>query len=645
MKYITRLFSFVACSLFLASLALPGHAQTNAQLSVQSTEQITAQSSPQTSAQPSSQNLGGFDDVFSNQEEFLKVDQAFVFDFNQAGDTLSLTFSIADGYYLYKKQFKLVAKQASIGEPSFPKGVIIEDEYFGESEVFYNEVTLTVPITQATDDGIVKIRYQGCADAGLCYAPNIKTVYLNALASDAGTSVSKSSTSNNGPASTLTDLQSVSQNSQNGSQASQYSLADKLINKENLALTLVLFFVLGIGLAFTPCVFPMYPIVSGIVIGQGKQAKTSNAFWLTFIYVQGMAITYSILGLVVASAGMQFQAALQHPLILGIFIGIFVLLALAMFGRYELQLPAKWQTRLTNLSNNQTPGSMAGVFAMGALSGLIASPCTTAPLTGILLFIAQSGDLTLGFISLYVLSIGMGIPLIIFGITGSKLLPKAGQWMSVVKVSFGFMMLSVAIVFVERLWPKAWPSEYINLLWAALGLGAFGYYFVVNEASQKGILKYVRTLVIAAGLFASALLAYNTLTSPEDTATQHSQLAHPTFIVVENLDDLRQQVAEANSRGKTVMVDLYADWCVACKEFEKYTFPDPNVINALNNTVWMQIDLTDTSANNTAFQEEFSILGLPTILFFDESGNELTQSRVTGFMKAPAFAEHVENTF
>ena len=632
MKYITRLFSFVACCLFLASLALPGYSQTNTQ--------ITAQTSPQTSAPPSNQSLGGFDDVFSNQEEFLKVDQAFVFDFNQADDTLSLSFTIADGYYLYKKQFKLVAKQAAIGEPHYPKGVIIEDEYFGESEVFYDEVTITVPITQATNDGIVKIRYQGCADAGLCYAPNIKTVYLNALASNANASVLSNSAD---PMST--DEQSLSQTNPSSSQASQYSLADKLINKENLALTLVLFFALGIGLAFTPCVFPMYPIVSGIVIGQGKQAKASNAFWLTFTYVQGMAITYSILGLIVASAGMQFQAALQHPLILGIFIGIFVLLALAMFGRYELQLPAKWQTRLTNLSNNQTPGSMAGVFAMGALSGLIASPCTTAPLTGILLFIAQSGDLTLGFVSLYVLSIGMGVPLIIFGVTGSKLLPKAGQWMNVVKVSFGFMMLSVAIVFVERLWPKAWSSEYINLLWAALGFGAFGYYFVVNEASQKGILKYVRTLVIAAGLFASALLAYNTLTSSEDTATQHSQLAHPTFIVVENLDDLRQQIATANSQGKTVMVDLYADWCVACKEFEIDTFPDPNVINALNNTVWMQIDLTDTSANNTAFQDEFSILGLPTILFFDESGNELTQSRVTGFMKAPAFAEHVENTF
>jgi len=608
MKYFNRLFSLTTFCVFAISLAFSACAQT--------------------SAQPPTQSMGGFDDMFSHQEEFLHVDQAFVFDFNQADDTLNLTFTIADGYYLYKKQFKLVAKQASIGEPSFPKGVTIEDEYYGESEVFYGQVTLTVPITQTSDDGIVKIRYQGCADAGLCYAPAIKTVYLTALAHNMEQNTSTSDTA-----------------SQHNAQASQYSLADKLINKENLPLTLVLFFALGIGLAFTPCVFPMYPIVSGIVIGQGKQSNTSNAFWLTFIYVQGMAITYSLLGLVVASAGMQFQAVLQHPVILGIFIGIFVLLALAMFGRYELQLPAKWQTRLTNLSNTQTPGSLAGVFVMGALSGLIASPCTTAPLTGILLFIAQSGDLTLGFVSLYVLSLGMGVPLIIFGVTGSKLLPKAGQWMNVVKVSFGFMMLSVAIVFVERLWPKAWPSECINLLWAILGLGAFGYYFVVNESSKKGIAKYLRTLLITAGLFASALLAYHTLFSSEEASSQANQAAHPEFVLIQNLDDLGQQVAAANAEGKTVMVDLYADWCVACKEFEKYTFPSPDVVKALSNTVWMQIDLTETSTTNTAFLEEFSILGLPTILFFDENGAELTQSRVTGFMKAAAFADHVENTF
>ena len=558
---------------------------------------------------------GEFEDVFDTTPNFLPVEQAFVFDYQQSGNTLTFSFDIAKGYYLYKKQFKLVAKQAEIGEINFPTGVIIEDEYYGKSEVYYNKVTLSVPIHNADDEGIVKIRYQGCADAGLCYPPTIKSAYLTAV------SGSKPSTQQESP-----------------SKATQYSLADRLINKDNLPVTLALFFALGIGLAFTPCVFPMYPIVSGIVIGQQKQLKTATAFWLTFTYVQGMAITYSLLGLVVASAGVQFQATLQHPVILGVFVGIFVLLALAMFGRFELQLPAKWQERLTHVSNAQTRGNMVGVFIMGAISGLIASPCTTAPLTGILLFIAQSGDTTLGFISLYILSIGMGIPLIIFGATGGKLLPKAGRWMNVVKVTFGFMMLSVAIVFIERLW----ASEYINLLWAALGLGAFGYYFIQNENSVKSAAKYVRTLVIVAGLFASALLAYNTL-APLSHSNEISK-SHPEFIHISNIEHLKSEIRKANAQGKSVMVDLYADWCVACKEFEKYTFPNEKVVAALTNTVWMQIDLTDTTPSNKAFQEAFNVLGLPTILFFDKDGNELTQSRVTGFMKADPFAKHVMKT-
>ena len=557
---------------------------------------------------------GGFDDVFDSTPKFLKVDQAFVFDYQQTDNTLTLSFDIAQGYYLYKKQFKLVAKQAGLADISFPEGVIIEDEYYGKSEVYYDKVTLRVPISHASNDGLVKVRYQGCADAGLCYPPTIKTAYLSAVTGSSQQLVQKDT-----PA----------------GKSTQYSLADKLINKDNLLLTLALFFALGIGLAFTPCVFPMYPIVSGIVIGQSKQLKTATAFWLIFTYVQGMAITYSLLGLVVASAGVQFQAALQHPIILGGFVGIFILLALAMFGRYELQLPAKWQEKLTNLSNAQTRGNLIGVFVMGAISGLIASPCTTAPLTGILLFIAQSGDTTLGFISLYLLSIGMGVPLILFGITGGKLLPKAGRWMNVVKVTFGFMMLSVAIVFIERLW----ASDYINLLWATLGLGAFGYYFVQNENSPKSPAKYVRTLAIVAGLFASAYLAYTTLVPSNNT--QSVSNTHPAFIHIKNLEHLETEISKANAQGKSVMVDLYADWCVACKEFEKYTFPNEKVVRALNNTVWMQIDLTDTTEPNKAFQDRFNILGLPTILFFDEQGNKLTHARVTGFMEADPFAAHI----
>ncbi|HBU50948.1 MAG TPA: protein-disulfide reductase DsbD, partial [Alteromonas australica] len=293
-----------------------------------------------------------FDDPFGDEPEYLPVDQAFMFDFNQDQQDLTVSFTIAEGYYLYKKQFKYVAKNAEIGEASYPKGNIIEDEFYGESEVFHQQVDIHIPLTQVSADGIVKVRYQGCAEAGLCYPPTVKVVYVDALAKS--------------PA--------------HGSTATseQYSLADKLINKDNLALTLLLFLALGIGLAFTPCVFPMYPIVSGIVIGQGKPKGLSHSFWLTFVYVQGMAITYSLLGVAVAVAGAQFQAALQHPVVLSVFIGLFVLLAVALFGGFELQLPAKWQERLTHLSNNQTAGSFAGVFVMGVLSGLIASPCTTA---------------------------------------------------------------------------------------------------------------------------------------------------------------------------------------------------------------------------------------------------------------------------
>ena len=570
--------------------------------------------------QANAQIAGGFDDPFANEPQFLDVDQAFVFDFNQQGSTLTLTFSIADGYYLYKKQFKYVTKQAEVGEATYPQGTMIQDEFFGESEVFYNTVTITLPIESANDNGVVKVRYQGCADAGLCYPPTVKVVYLSALDSANAANAAATPTNN-------TDTP-VSE---------QFTLAEKLINKDNLPLTLALFFALGIGLAFTPCVFPMYPIVSGIVIGQGKPKTTSHAFWLTFVYVQGMAITYSLLGLVVAVAGAQFQAALQHPVVLAVFIVLFVLLAVALFGGFEIQLPAKYQEKLTHMSNNQTPGSFVGVFVMGVLSGLIASPCTTAPLTGILLFIAQTGDMTLGFISLYLLSVGMGVPLILFGMTGGKLLPKAGNWMNVVKVTFGFMMLAVAIVFIERLW----NSPYSDFLWAALATGLFGYYWTINRATPNSKMKLLRAVVVAIGVMGSVGMIYQ---AGENTGYWGDKKGHPEFVVAKNLSDLQRKIADANAQGKTVMVDLYADWCVVCKEFEKYTFPEANVVSALSNTVWMQMDLTDYTPERQEVFDEFEILGLPTILFFDTNGSEINKARVTGFMNAGEFTSHINAT-
>lgn len=578
-------------------------------------------------------------DLFSDEPEFLKEEEAFQFDFIQNGDQLEVNFVIAEGYYLYKKQFKTVNKDVELGEPSFPKGVEIEDEFFGISEVFFNQANISYPITYAKQDGAVKLRYQGCAEAGLCYPPTVRVIYLNEVgASSAMTQL----VDNSEPVSTQkgSDTAVVSQ---------QFDLADRLSSDDGMALTLLLFLALGIGLAFTPCVFPMYPILSGIVIGQGKQIKTSRAFTLSFVYVQGMAITYSILGLIVASAGVKFQAALQHPAILIVLIAIFVLLALVMFGAYELQLPSKWQEKLNGLSNDQKSGSLFGVFVMGMISGLVASPCTTAPLTGILLFIAQSGDLLLGFVSLYALSIGMGIPLIVFGMTGGKLLPKAGNWMNVVKVTFGFMMVAVAILFVERLWISIWT----DIMYAVLGFATFTYFFVMNQNTAVTLFKGIRTFVIFAGLLGSGLYGYNAITPSPTVATSGITLSsnstvtldekgHPEFMVVRDLADFEAKLGRAIADGNSVMVDLYADWCVACKEFEKYTFPDPAVIDALGNTVWMQIDLTENTPTSIEFQEAFSVLGLPTILFFDTTGSELKSARVTGFMKAAPFAQHVK---
>jgi thiol:disulfide interchange protein DsbD len=572
-------------------------------------------------------------DLFADEPEFLQVDDAFQFDFSQQGDQLTLSWEIADGYYLYKKQFKTVVKQAELGMDVFPAAEQVEDEFFGLSDVFRGQLDITYLIISSVQDGIVKIRYQGCADAGLCYPPTTKEVYLNQVGT-ASVDVSEQATTNlAGGVSTETSI------------SEQFELAGLLSSEQSLFVTLLLFLGLGIGLAFTPCVFPMYPILSGIVIGQGKTISTSRAFVLSFVYVQGMAITYSLLGLIVASAGVQFQAGLQHPAILIALIVIFVLLAVVMFGAYELQLPSSWQEKLNAMSNKQTSGSYMGVLAMGAISGLVASPCTTAPLTGILLFIAQSGDLVLGFSALYVLSLGMGIPLILFGITGGKLLPKAGNWMNVVKVTFGFMMLAVAIMFIERLVSHVAT----DIAWALLGLTTFTYFYVMNQNSQTTFYKGLRAFLIFIGLFVSAGYGYQTINTMgnNDTLAESGAktLVHPEFLKVTSVESFNQALEKANAQGQTVMLDLYADWCVACKEFEKYTFPDSQVVKALSSSVLMQIDLTDNNEDNIAFQQHFSVLGLPTILFFDTQGQEISTARVSGFMRATPFAKHVNRIF
>jgi len=352
---------------------------------------------------------------------------------------------------------------------------------------------------------------------------------------------------------------------------------------------------------------------------------------------------------VVALAGAKFQAVFQHPVVLIGLSVLFIFLALSMFGVFNLALPASWQNKLNNISNKQKGGSITGVIMMGVISGLVASPCTTAPLTGALLYISQTGDVFLGASALYALSLGMGLPLLILGSSGGKLLPKAGAWMNIIKNIFGLLLLAVPVFLLERFIPETASQA----LWALLILASASYFYVTNqnhaEAKEnqqqaKGFWYGLRSLVIFLMLFFGANLAYQLIFPSANTAVIDDQ--HASFKQVTTLAELNKEVALANKQGKTVMVDLYADWCIACKEFEKYTFIDKEVQKALSNSVWLQIDMTEfDSTNNAELVQHYNILGLPSILFFDLQGNELAKQRTTGFMNATEFTTHVQSIF
>lgn len=577
--------------------------------------------------------------LFSNDDEFLKVDQAFSFNFDQQNDQLHVTFDISEGYYLYRHQFKFTGKNTQFSTIDLPAGIDHEDEFFGVQQIYNQQLKFTINIEQASPDASITIRYQGCADKGLCYPPTKKVIVLDNLATQ---------NKSNSTASVLSAL-SADKNTpplaKNKAETSeQHQLAD-MLKQDSLLLTLIAFFAGGLLLSFTPCVFPMYPILTGIIVGQGKELTTKKAFTLSFFYVQGMAVTYTLLGIVVALAGAQFQAIFQSPIVLIALSALFIFLALSMFGIFNLALPANWQNKLNNLSNKQKGGSVTGVVIMGVISGLVASPCTTAPLTGALLYISQTGDVILGASALYALSLGMGLPLLVLGSSGGKLLPKAGAWMNVIKNIFGFLLLAVPIFLLERIIPEVVSQ----ILWTILILSTASYFYVSNISSKsRGFWFGARSLVIFLMLFFGANMAYQlimpnqTISNNQSKTEQHVQ----HFKSVETLAELQTAIRQANSQGKTVMLDLYADWCIACKEFEKYTFSDRKVQNVLANSVWLQIDLTDTGAKqNIELMEHFNVFGLPSILFFNLQGKELSQQRVTGFMGADEFTAHVKTIF
>ena len=563
----------------------------------------------------------GFSDLFSQGPKFLPQEQAFIFSFSQQQDRVIIRWRITDGYYLYKEKFELASPTSAISDIQLPKGEDHYDEYFGEQEVYRDEVEFSFSVADKSRDHEITLAYQGCADAGLCYPPSKISLFFD-------------------PSFISTQTLEAPAVNNLSAPVSEQDMFASWISEKTLFWSLLAFFGLGIGLAFTPCVFPMYPILSGIIVGAGKQISTKQAFMLSFVYVQGMALTYSILGLVVASLGLQFQALFQHPVVLGTLAVLFTFLAASMFGFVNLQLPSSWTEKLNDASNKQQGGKFASVFMMGVISGLVASPCTTAPLSGVLIYVAQSGDLLLGGVTLYALSLGMGIPLLVMGASGGKLLPKAGAWMDVVKGAFGFMLLSVVVVLLGRFIDELW----VNMAWSLLGISFATYLLHHNQFTSASVGKSIRLVISLLVLFGSLLWGVKPWLMPaSSSSTAINTQAHSTdFIQVKGYDELQAQLAIAKAAGKPVMLDFYADWCIACKDFESKTFSDPVIKATLDNMVLIQTDVTDNDALDIDIQDKMTILGLPTIILFDKDGNPLNSNRVVGFQGPEQFKKTLD---
>lgn len=563
--------------------------------------------------------------LFDKKPAFLPVDEAFQFSAakSENQENVIVNWSIAEGYYLYQEKISVKLNQeenASFDVATFsisPEDY--NDPYFGLMKIFKKPVQAIFKASQPPlkAEDVVEIAYQGCTE-GFCYPPEVKEIKVADL-----------------PIAQVANTEKTSENSTALSaqpKAEQDRLAESLFNSKYAVFG---FFLLGLGLAFTPCVLPMLPLLSAIVIGQNQRPNMWRAFALSFVYVQGMALTYTLLGLIVAAIGLPFQVALQHPYVMiGLSI-IFVLLALSMFGVFTLQLPSSLQTKLSLLSQQQKAGALGGVFLMGMIAGLVASPCTSAPLSGALLYVAQSGDLFTGAITLYLLALGMGVPLILITLFGNKILPKSGMWMETVKKLFGFVMLALPVFLISRILPDEWTPR----LWAMLGTAFFIWFAFQMPKNGTGWVFRILFLV-AAMISVKPLQTWVWGESQAPSAVENKVVSHVEFKKVKSEAELQQALAENNK--SLVMLDLYADWCVACKEFEKETFSDPSVQKAFGDMLLLQVDMTKNSEENRALMTKYKVLGLPTILFFNRDGKEIEGSRVNGFMPPVEFLQWIE---
>ncbi len=585
-------------------------------------------------------DLGSSLGLGSSQPEFLDPEDAFFYSAEVIDShTIRANFDIVDDYYLYKDKFEFTIKGAegiTIVSAIGSKGKEKDDEFFGLMEVYYGKANFIIELQHTLKDETpitLVARYQGCADAGLCYPPVSSSIELLLPASD-GTTPDRATSPPNNNAPLLSE---------------QDQLANDLANS-SVWLTIATFFGLGLLLAFTPCVFPMIPILSSIIVGQGEQITTRRAFTLSLVYVLAMALTYTIAGVFAGMFGENLQIMLQNVWVLGSFSIVFVALAMSMFGFYELQLPSALQSKISEMSSSQQKGTLVGTAIMGFLSALIVGPCVAPPLAGALIYIGQSGDALLGGMALFALSMGMGIPLLAIGASAGKLLPRAGDWMNNIKAVFGVMLLAVAIWMLERII----PAPLTLALWATLLIGTSIYLGAlepigIGGSGWKKLWKGLGLILLIYG----SLLLIGAASGAKDplqplqgislaASGSSSQADKLSFKIVKTEEDLQRELAFARQNRQPVMLDFYADWCVSCKEMERYTFSDPQVKAALSGFHLLKADVTANDADDKALLKRFNLIGPPSIIFYDRNGQEQRNLRLVGFMEATSFRQHAE---
>ena len=592
----------------------------------------------------------------------LDPEEAFKASIQVNKNEIQLHWDIADNYHLYRDRIKvgLADTDAKITSGSIPEGKEVDDPGIGKTQVFYHALDAKVGIQPGkSDSAIVVAGSQGCADIGLCYPPiehawkvNFKTGAVEPLETAPKTTLEKVVSLTNGTQSASTETPAPAQTAP--VQRSQTDAITHELQTGSLWTIILGFLVIGLLLAFTPCVFPMIPILAGIIAGQGEKITTRKAFVLSVVYVLAMAVTYTVAGVLAGLFGSNLQAAFQNPWILTAFAGIFVALAFSMFGFFELQLPSSLQSKIMQVQNNQQGGTLVGVAIMGLLSALIVGPCMAPPLAGALIYIGQTGDAVLGGTALFAMSIGMGLPLIIVGTLGGKFLPRAGAWMDAVKNVFGVLMLGVAIWMLERII----PDIVAQALWGVLLIGAAVYLSATDPLKEAasgwsrlwkalGVILLIWGSLILVGVAAGGKGSVFTPLAGLSLGSQAGSTqpaAALSFTPVTNLADLNAKLAQAKAEGKPVMLDFYADWCVSCKEMEHNTFSDAMVIAQLKPFVLLQANVTANNEDDKALFKRFGVLGPPTIVFFNAKGEEQKAQQVVGYEPPQTFMKHITAT-